>query len=261
MTEASIYLIANCVFNALLSCTAIMLNIVIIHALRKTLSLPQPLRTLLMGLAASDLGVGLVVQPLFIGYLVMRIEQNIENNQSYNFLRNALNITGRFLVFASHLGVTALSAERFLAIHLHLRYQELVTHKRVVALVISVWLFSAFLSILDLFSPFNVKFVILTTVVAVCVISTTFFYIKIYLTVRRHTNQIQALQVQVAQNGEVMANSAGLRKSVVATFYVYLVFLACYIPHISLHLAVGLQTVQITLAEHLFPYTATLLAS
>ena len=42
---------------------------------------------------------------------------------------------------ALSLGVVAVSAGRFLAIHLHLRYQELVTHKRVVAGVISIWVF------------------------------------------------------------------------------------------------------------------------
>ena len=40
---------------------------------------------------------------------------------------------------ASYFGVVALSVDRFLAIHLHLGYQELVTHKRVVAAVISMW--------------------------------------------------------------------------------------------------------------------------
>ena len=35
--------------------------------------------------------------------------------------------------FASFFGVVALAVDRFLAIHFHLRYQELVTQKRVVA--------------------------------------------------------------------------------------------------------------------------------
>ena len=38
-------------------------------------------------------------------------------------------------VLASHFGVISLTVDRILAIHLHLRYQELVTHKRVVSVV------------------------------------------------------------------------------------------------------------------------------
>ena len=52
-------------------------------------------------------------------------------------------IIGVFSV-ASFFGVVAVSVDRFLAIHLHLRYQELVTHKRVVTVVISIWLLSVF---------------------------------------------------------------------------------------------------------------------
>ena len=56
--------------------------------------------------------------------------------------------------------VAAVSVDRFLAIHLHLRYQELVTHKRVVAVVISIWvlhLFASFLSFwvfFDIYAPY-----------------------------------------------------------------------------------------------------------
>ena len=52
-------------------------------------------------------------------------------------------ILGNLFSLASFLGVVAVSVDRFLAVHLHLRYQELVTHKRVVAVVISVWVLSA----------------------------------------------------------------------------------------------------------------------
>ena len=59
-------LVANCVFNSFLSYITIISNIVTIHAIRKTILLPKPLRTLLLSLAASDVGVGLLVQPLYI---------------------------------------------------------------------------------------------------------------------------------------------------------------------------------------------------
>ena len=63
---------------------------------------------------------------------------------------------------------------------------------------------------------------------SLCLISTTLVYCRIYSVVRRHTNQIQALQV--AQNAGEMENAARRRKSAVSTFYVYLVFVACYLP-------------------------------
>ena len=76
--------IANCVLNALLSYTAIMINSVTIHAIKKTPLLSEPLKTLLLSLAFSDLGVGLLVQPLNIVLLAMELEQKTENNPTYN---------------------------------------------------------------------------------------------------------------------------------------------------------------------------------
>ena len=77
------------------------------------------------------------------------------------------------MVFASHFGVFALAVERFLAIQLHLRYQELVTHKRVVAVVISVWVFSVSIS-------YPSHRIMRAVIVVVCVTTTGLLYCKIY---------------------------------------------------------------------------------
>ena len=110
-------LIVNSVFNAFLSYTAIMLNIITIHALRKTSSLPRPTKTLLLSLAVSDLGVGLLVQPLNVVCSVTRLKENTKNNPTYKITLDLHQVAAMFLSCASFLGVTALTADRFLAIH------------------------------------------------------------------------------------------------------------------------------------------------
>ena len=72
-------LVVNCVFNAFFSFTTIVLNILTIQALRKTPSLAKTLKTLLLSMAVSDLGVGFLVQPLYVAILVMNIQQNTES--------------------------------------------------------------------------------------------------------------------------------------------------------------------------------------
>ena len=230
---------ANCVFNAFLCYTAFMLNSVTIYAIKKTSSLPKNLKTLLLSLAVSDLGVGLIVHPLYIAVLVIGLRTNFENDPTYKAMIIALFIPLNLFCYASFFGVTALTVDRFLAIHLHLRYNELVTHKRVVAAVISVWLLSAFLFLVRFLIPaMNIRFVIYLTIEVVCLIATAALYCKIYSSVRRHTNQIHTLQVQQeAQNGE-MANALILRKSAITTFYVYLVFLVCYFPNICIYVVI-----------------------
>ena len=61
-----------------------MLDIITVQALRKTSSLPKTLKTLLLRLAVSDLGVGLLVQPLYVAILVINIEENSNNTTYYS---------------------------------------------------------------------------------------------------------------------------------------------------------------------------------
>ena len=206
--------ITTCVLNAFLSYTAVMLNCLTIYALTKLSSLPRPLRTLLLSLAVSDLGVGLIVQPSYIASLVMEMEQKTEKNPAYNILFKFYAFTANLFGFASFFGVTFLSLDRFIAVCLFLRYQEFVTHKRVVALMISKWVCSAVLSFLRLWIPTRIAFIIYAIIFLSLLLTTAPLNFKIVVAVRRHTNQIQALQVQpTAQNSDAnMRDAAAWRK-------------------------------------------------
>ena len=252
-------LVANCFFNAFLLFTAMVLNIITIQALRKISSFPKPLKTLLLSLAISDLGVGLLVHPLYIARLIMNKEQSA-NQRLYNTVYTAHGLFANLLCTASFLGIFALAVDRFFAIHLHLRYQELVTHKRVVALVISVWVWCSCISLFALNGILkNVLSIINATFGAVCLTTTGLFYCKIYSNVRHHTNQIHALQLQPVgqnQNGE-LANAARLKKTALATFYVYVVFVVCFLPFICLNAAYQIYG-ESELRLHLLYYSRTL---
>ena len=245
--------IANSVFNGFLSYTAIMLNIVTIHAIRKTSSLPETLKTLLLSLAVSDVGVGLLIEPFYISILVKGLQQSplgCSTNKAFEIIVVLFSV-------ASFWGVVIISIDRFLALHFHLRYQELVTHKRVVAVVISIWLLSTFLSSMKLWLPPNIHSLFLGIGTVIGLLLTTLVYIRIYLTVRRHKNQIQVQQVHnAAPNGEI-ANFASLIKSAIGTFYVYLVFLVCYLPIFICFTAIAIYGQSVALNRFL-PFSCTL---
>ena len=132
---------------------------------------------------------------------------------------------------ASFLGIVAVSLDTFLAIHLHLRYQELVTHKRVVAVVISIWVLSTFLSLTMFLTPSSTPALFFCLLV-LGLLLTTMVYIRIYLAARLHKSQMQVPQVQQVTQASEIANFASLMKSAVGIFYVYLVFLICYLPYV-----------------------------
>ena len=139
-----------------------------------------------------------------------------------------------FFCTSSLFSVVTISLDRFLAVHLHLRYQELVTHKRVIAAVISIWLLSAIISSSVFWNPLRVSLrVIELVVVTVCLILVVIVYWRIYIVLKRHKNQIQSLQIQEVQqsvqNGD-LSNFLKLRKSALGTFYVCILFFICYLP-------------------------------
>ena len=189
---------------------------------------------MLLSLAVSDLGVGLMVQPSYIASLVMEMKQSTENNPAYNIAYKFYAFTVNLFGYASFFGVIFLSLDRFLAVYLHLRYQELVTHKRFVVVMVSKWVFSAVLSFLRLWIPTRVSFIIYAIIFLSLLLTTTPINYKIYVSVRHHANQIQALQVQPTdtQNGDARtSNTAGWRKFAIGTLLVYLAFLVCYLPN------------------------------
>ena len=244
-----------CVLNAYLSYSATMLNILAIYGIKKTSSLSKNLKTLLLSLAVSDLGVGLLAQPMLVAE-IMDSKQNNETNESYSAIHIVFLVTTNFFFSASFFSVMALCADRFLAIRLHLRYQELVTDKRVAAVVVSIWVISALISLIRLFIPKNIMYVSFVTIMSACIITATSTSVKLYLTLRRHIDQIQI--PQVAQNDQEESVQRK-RKSAMALLYVYLVFIVCYLPNICrLFITAAIPEPRIDV-KHLKFYTLTLL--
>ena len=100
--------------------------------------------------------------------------------------------------------------------------------------------------------------IILVAVEIVCYLTTALFCFKIYVAVRHHSNQIHVLQEQLAQNnGTDMGNAERERKAAVGTFYVYVVFLICYLP-LTCHGTVNENTGPSTVLWYLKRYGNTL---
>ena len=219
--------IVNCVFNIFLNYTAFMLNIVTIYAIHKTSTMPKTLKTLLLNLACSDVAVGLFSQPLYTFLLINWLRLD---NPDCNITQIGM-ILGYLFSTASFHGVVAVSVDRFLAVHFHLRYQELVTHRRVVIVVIGIWVYSVFVSLVILWGLLSTRDLIRSISAALGFIITLVVYIRIYQTVRRHKNHIQSMQIRDEAQSEEIKNLTVLIKSTVDVFYVYLVFLICYMPY------------------------------
>ena len=230
-----------CILNSILAFTTVVLNVLVILALRKIPSLPRKtLKTLLLSMSVSDLGVGLVAQPLNIYLLV----SDINFLSSYIFLDHheaifdAYRVVANVLTYASFFSIVALSADRFLVIRLQLRYQDAVTHKRAIVGVISFWLLSAVLPLIQLreWLPEDIFFILTVTIEFISLITAGLFYFKIFLALRQHAAQVQDVPVESGERNEAI-NATRERKAALGVFYVYLALMACYLPIICFNIA------------------------
>ena len=214
----------------------------------------KTLKTLLLSLAFSDLAVGLFSQPLYTFFLVKCLQLDNLNCDTYQ----VLIISGYLFSTASFFGVVAVSVDRFLAVHLHLRYQELVTHRRVVVVVIGKWLCSAFVSLITLWGLPGTRDLIGSVVAAFGFTVTFVVYTRIYFIVRRHKKQIHSMKVQEVAHSDEMKNFIVLIKSTVSLFYVYILLLICYLPFFICSAVIRILGSSIAL-KHFFLYSLTLI--
>ena len=152
------------------------MNLLMIYGIRKCSSLPQTWKTFLLSLAVSDVSVGLVVQPFYSVLLVNWLQQN----------DSGCNTIMIFQILGNFLPQLRSWVLWFLAVHLHLSYKELVTHRRVVVVVISVWVLSGIFSLLPLWNLYEAQRLIRITGGFIGFLLTAVIYTKFF---RRTTPQ------------------------------------------------------------------------
>ena len=226
------FMLIVCVLNLAFSVVATLGNVLVIRALWKASSIPATLKKLFLSLAFSDLAMGLFAQPMFGAMIAVMLKMAVSGNYNFDSFCPEMLTISYFTLFllacASFLNITAIAVDRLLAISLHLRYQELVTPKRIVIGLMSVWLTSCVATSVYILLPNNHDRV--SDVLGfVGLFVTTVAYIRIYKVVRYHQNQIKSqCQVQNGQAMEVLRE----KKSAINSLFVYVVFLACYVPYL-----------------------------
>lgn len=222
--ERQMPLIINCALNAPLSLTAIFGNMVVIYSLWKTPSLHSPSNLLLLGLAVCDFGVGITVQPFYIIYQSFYLANHLK---TWLATMKVYNVLSNLVCGVSFLTTTAVSVDRYIAIHLHLRYRELVTLRGTGVLLVVLWIIAAFVASTLIWKQ-NITFFLVTSLIVVCLFSTFGVYVRIFTVVRQHQKRIQGQQSQKTRN---YGNTKQFAKSAIGMFYVCFVHFLCYLPY------------------------------
>ena len=218
-----------------------------------TPTLHSPSITLLLSLALSDFGVGLIVHPLFLAQMLGKLTRN---KAVFCEAGISVEITANALCVISLLTVTAVSLDRYLALQLHLRYKELVTIKRVVIVIGIIWAIGAFIGSLWLYKPEMVKIKVTTTIV-ICLLTASFCYFQIYRVVSRHYHTDVILKCTLEQVNNTAATMARFKSHALSTFWVYCLIVVCYLPYFCVVVVITLTGLSVA-KRFLYEMTAIL---
>ena len=223
------FFLGFCVLNFVFSLVATLGNLLVIRALMKASTIPATVKKLFLSLAFSDLAVGLLPQLMTAIISAVMLKMASNGDDLAFFCPTVLIVLLYFqylLAFASFLNVTVIAFDRLLAVSLHLRYQELVTPRRVTVVLVSLWLTSCVFPFLFIFLPKGIEMTA-GVISVIGYVLTTVAYVRIYKVVKSHQNQIYGQnQLQNAETREAHKQ----RKSAYNSLFVSVAFLACYLP-------------------------------
>ena len=231
----SIYMAMN-VINGTCSFVAVVGNVVMILAILRNSSLRHnPSFMLIFNLAVSDVGVGLICQPLIIVSQVVEARKGSE--LSCSKLTIAYKSTVGCLAVVSILTITSISFDRFLAVSLKLNYRSVVTVKRMKVVILLLWLVTL-LSGMTYALDSTIFYALATTAIFLCLIFTTFNYLAISSKLYGHSTQLNERNRKGdSSNQHRLFNLGQYEKTLKSMLYVYGAFLMCYLPYLCFVIA------------------------
>ena len=226
--------IITAVVNFVISLTTVLGNFFIILAYQRTPSLHCPANTLVCCLALSDFTVGLVAQPSFVAHKIGEVQHKLN---MYCVTRIVTETSGYIACGVSILTLTAISIERYLAVHLHLRYNEIVTNFRALVTVGLLWSVLGLTAGSRFFVRDGKNFNAITVpILFSSLIITVWAYSRIYKQVRRHHRSIQDQEKSARVIG-----IAKYKKSTVTMVYILGLFVLSNTPYLGVVVAHRIQ--------------------
>ena len=218
-------IIINSVLIALLIPICITGNVLVLAAVWRNPSLRTPSTILLCSLAVSDLLVGFLALPLDIAVALTPLSQ-VSSDSRLSQARLVLTIQ---LCGVSLETMTAISVDRYLALHYHMRYPNMMTSTRATCVAATFWCKNVILSLLSIWKK-NTILLVAVVFVALCLFISSITYSAIYRIVRHHQHQIHAQQQAVQSMNAEQNRKLQAKKRALNTFIYYICMLLCYFP-------------------------------
>ena len=215
------------IINAITCPFTVVLNVLVIMAVKRRRRLQSRTNILLACLAATDAVTGLVVQPSLIVWKTFNFLNfnGIESSVASDFHKFCL----RSLTVCSSLHLILITFERLIAIKFTMSYPHIVTKRKIEVAVIVCWAFS-FMSQGIRYTSFNsilrfMTHLILSLAMTFCVLFNATTYAILYRESRRHESQIKTQQLPQEEAARFVKENKALKTTVLVVGAVLLCFL------------------------------------
>ncbi|XP_068749143.1 5-hydroxytryptamine receptor 1B-like [Montipora capricornis] len=221
--------VLNSALNIFLSITATLENSLILVALQNVSSLHVASKLLFQCLAVTDLGVGLITQPL---YAALELKCATKVNKNYCiYVIKAQRSSALILCGVSLLTSTAISVDRLLVLVLWKRYRQVATLKRVRVLTISFWVTSVSIGLTDILWSHHITNVVAAVMMILCVLFSLSSYSIIYVKLRQHQDLVQdVINHRQPTGGRIPLNITRYKTAVNSIAWIQLTLVVCYVP-------------------------------
>ena len=209
--------------NAVCSPFAVVANFLVVLVIARKVAPHTPSNVLLASLAFSDLMVGMVVQPC---YVVFRLYENISNLVPPCLLRIVYSESFWVCYGVSFLTLSAISIERYIALHLHLRYKGLVTTQRVLIVAMIIWVLDIALTFMEWIALSKLLRNCHAALLLFCLLVTFATHLKILLILRRHQRQINSINRRPSKRKTFQRQT----RLAVSVAYIVVIYVTCNIP-------------------------------
>ena len=219
--ENYVFTLAAVILNIVTCPMTVCVNLLVIVAVKTKPRLQTMYNLLLCALAATDMVVGAVIQPIYVVGEMSLLTGSSLTEYCTQYTRVALLFLSPCI--ASLLLLALLSIERYLAMKYSLRYTDIITKGRVATAVITCWV----IAVLPPFFLYLFSRHVLSIMTAVFIKSVSFAviaycHISVFLVTRRHIIRIKSEQVsQDTKKKFLEEKKAAITTSIVVGFVLF----------------------------------------
>lgn len=226
-TDLFTILIITTIFNIITSITATFGNSLILIVLNKRRDLQTRTYILLGFLSATDVIVGLIIQPLHVcnGVLLLMSKPNCE-------LFDKMDIMSLLFIGWSLFTVAEIALTRYMAIFFPYKHNAVVTKKRICVCTLIVW--AIWLVVIVLYAEKIVDFIFMryffSILILLILLTTSIICVKIYKLVKEIKRQV-GIQSKLSTKTRTLIKQTKLTKTLAV---ITTAFALCFLPTMCL---------------------------